>query len=75
MLGNNLGMTLLFQCWIVRFAKSKPKWAVIQHWLTSLFFAIQADMAPRKRTTRQQKNDPRIAKLEAFLQDFDSESK
>ncbi|XP_068189544.1 borealin [Antennarius striatus] len=30
-------------------------------------------MAPRKRTTRQRKNDPKTAKLEAFLQDFDSE--
>ncbi|TWW65783.1 Borealin Cell division cycle-associated protein 8, partial [Takifugu flavidus] len=32
-----------------------------------------ADMAPRKRTTRQHKVDPRMAKLEAFLQDFDCE--
>uniref|UniRef100_H3C6F5 Cell division cycle associated 8 n=1 Tax=Tetraodon nigroviridis TaxID=99883 RepID=H3C6F5_TETNG len=30
-------------------------------------------MAPRKRTTKQQKNDPRALKLEAFLRDFDSE--
>ncbi|TNM93028.1 hypothetical protein fugu_018430 [Takifugu bimaculatus] len=30
-------------------------------------------MAPRKRTTRQHKVDPRMAKLEAFLQDFDCE--
>uniref|UniRef100_A0A3Q4BF61 Uncharacterized protein n=1 Tax=Mola mola TaxID=94237 RepID=A0A3Q4BF61_MOLML len=30
-------------------------------------------MAPRKRTTKQRKNDPKTAKLEAFLQDFDSE--
>nr|XP_046274347.1 borealin [Scatophagus argus] len=30
-------------------------------------------MAPRKRTTKQRKNDPKSAKLEAFLQDFDSE--
>lgn len=30
-------------------------------------------MAPRKRTTKQRKNDPKKAKLEAFLQDFDSE--
>ncbi|XP_075867496.1 borealin [Nelusetta ayraudi] len=30
-------------------------------------------MAPRKRTTRQRKNDPKKAKLDAFLQDFDSE--
>ncbi|KAM6899739.1 borealin [Xenentodon cancila] len=32
-------------------------------------------MAPRKRTTKQRKNDPRAAKLEAFLEDFDSEVK
>uniref|UniRef100_H2T3U6 Cell division cycle associated 8 n=1 Tax=Takifugu rubripes TaxID=31033 RepID=H2T3U6_TAKRU len=30
-------------------------------------------MAPRKRTTRQHKVDPKMAKLEAFLQDFDCE--
>lgn len=30
-------------------------------------------MAPRKRTTKQQQNDPRALKLEAFLRDFDSE--
>ncbi|XP_069032761.1 borealin isoform X1 [Embiotoca jacksoni] len=30
-------------------------------------------MAPRKRTTKQKKNDPKVAKLEAFLEDFDSE--
>uniref|UniRef100_A0A3Q3LYX0 Cell division cycle associated 8 n=1 Tax=Labrus bergylta TaxID=56723 RepID=A0A3Q3LYX0_9LABR len=30
-------------------------------------------MAPRKRTTRQRKNNPKTAKLEAFLEDFDSE--
>lgn len=32
-------------------------------------------MAPRKRTTRQHKVDPKTAKLEAFLQDFDCEGK
>ncbi|XP_034401763.1 borealin [Cyclopterus lumpus] len=32
-------------------------------------------MAPRKRTTKQRKNNPRTAKLEAFLEDFDSEVK
>ncbi|XP_029976792.1 borealin [Salarias fasciatus] len=32
-------------------------------------------MAPRKRTTKQQKINPRTAKLEAFLEDFDSEVK
>ncbi|XP_072227321.1 borealin [Leuresthes tenuis] len=32
-------------------------------------------MAPRKRTTRQRKNNPKSAKLEAFLEDFDSEVK
>ncbi|KAM6974186.1 borealin [Tautogolabrus adspersus] len=32
-------------------------------------------MAPRKRTTRQRKNNPKTAKLEAFLEDFDSEVK
>ncbi|KAK7899247.1 hypothetical protein WMY93_020100 [Mugilogobius chulae] len=32
-------------------------------------------MAPRKRTTKQQKNNPKTAKLEAFLDDFDSEVK
>lgn len=32
-------------------------------------------MAPRKRTTRQHKVDPKMAKLEAFLQDFDCEGK
>uniref|UniRef100_A0A3B5KK48 Uncharacterized protein n=1 Tax=Xiphophorus couchianus TaxID=32473 RepID=A0A3B5KK48_9TELE len=32
-------------------------------------------MAPRKRTTRQQKNSLKTAKLEAFLQDFDHEVK
>ncbi|XP_053302559.1 borealin [Pleuronectes platessa] len=32
-------------------------------------------MAPRKRTTKQRKNNPRSAKLEAFLEDFDSEVK
>lgn len=30
-------------------------------------------MAPRKRTTKQRKNNPKTAKLEAFLEDFDSE--
>lgn len=30
-------------------------------------------MAPRKRTTKQRKNNPKSAKLEVFLQDFDSE--
>ncbi|XP_068603696.1 borealin [Brachionichthys hirsutus] len=30
-------------------------------------------MAPRKRTNKQRKNDPKTAKLEAFLQDFDSD--
>lgn len=32
-------------------------------------------MAPRKRTTKQRKNNPKTAKLEAFLDDFDSEVK
>ncbi|KAM9737731.1 borealin [Menidia menidia] len=32
-------------------------------------------MAPRKRTTKQRKNNPKSAKLEAFLEDFDSEVK
>ncbi|TNN26112.1 Borealin [Liparis tanakae] len=32
-------------------------------------------MAPRKRTTKPRKNNPRTAKLEAFLEDFDSEVK
>ncbi|TKS88197.1 Borealin Cell division cycle-associated protein 8 [Collichthys lucidus] len=32
-------------------------------------------MAPRKRTTKQRKNNPKTAKLEAFLEDFDSEVK
>lgn len=32
-------------------------------------------MAPRKRTTKQAKNNPKMAKLEAFLEDFDSEVK
>ncbi|XP_061597972.1 borealin [Cololabis saira] len=32
-------------------------------------------MAPRKRTTKQRRNDPRAAKHEAFLEDFDSEVK
>ncbi|KAF3707242.1 Borealin Cell division cycle-associated protein 8 Dasra-B [Channa argus] len=32
-------------------------------------------MAPRKRTTKKQKNNPKTAKLEAFLDDFDSEVK
>lgn len=32
-------------------------------------------MAPRKRATRQHKVDPKMAKLEAFLQDFDCEGK
>lgn len=32
-------------------------------------------MAPRKRTTKQPKNNPKTAKLEAFLEDFDSEVK
>lgn len=43
--------------------------------LIRLTLFIFADMAPRKRTTRQRKNDPKTAKLEAFLQDFDSEGK
>lgn len=43
--------------------------------LTRLSFANQADMAPRKRTTKQPKNETRALKLEAFLRDFDSESK
>ncbi|XP_037548861.1 borealin [Nematolebias whitei] len=30
-------------------------------------------MAPRKRTTKARKNNPKAAKLEAFLQDFNSE--
>ncbi|XP_034016738.1 borealin [Thalassophryne amazonica] len=32
-------------------------------------------MAPRKRATKQRKIDPRKAKLEAFLEDFDNEVK
>ncbi|XP_053189878.1 borealin isoform X1 [Scomber japonicus] len=32
-------------------------------------------MAPRKRTTKQRKNNPKTAKLEAFLEDFDIEVK
>ncbi|XP_058475808.1 borealin isoform X1 [Solea solea] len=32
-------------------------------------------MAPRKRTTKQRKNNRKSAKLEAFLEDFDSEVK
>lgn len=32
-------------------------------------------MAPRKRTTKQRKNNPKTAKLEAFMEDFDSEVK
>ncbi|XP_026204584.1 borealin isoform X2 [Anabas testudineus] len=32
-------------------------------------------MAPRKGTTRKRKNNPKSAKLEAFLDDFDSEVK
>ncbi|XP_068567408.1 borealin [Cebidichthys violaceus] len=32
-------------------------------------------MAPRKRTTKQRKNNPKSAKLEAFLDDFDIEVK
>ncbi|KAM4629970.1 borealin [Polymixia lowei] len=32
-------------------------------------------MAPRKKTTKQRKNNPRVAKLEALLEDFDSEVK
>ncbi|CAJ1083183.1 borealin [Xyrichtys novacula] len=32
-------------------------------------------MAPRKRTTKQRKNNPKAAKLEAFQEDFDSEVK
>lgn len=32
-------------------------------------------MAPRKRTTKQTKNNPKMAKLEAFLEDFDCEVK
>uniref|UniRef100_UPI0037E970ED borealin n=1 Tax=Semicossyphus pulcher TaxID=241346 RepID=UPI0037E970ED len=32
-------------------------------------------MAPRKRTTKQRKNNPKSAKVEAFLEDFDSEVK
>ncbi|KAM6958748.1 borealin [Aplochiton taeniatus] len=32
-------------------------------------------MAPRKRTTKQRKNNPKMNKLEAFLEDFDSEVK
>lgn len=49
--------------------------AVAKLTLNWLLFSlvIQAHMAPRKRTTRQRKNDPKSAKLEAFLQDFDSE--
>lgn len=30
-------------------------------------------MAPRKRTTKQRKNNPKTAKLEAFLEEFDRE--
>lgn len=41
--------------------------------LFKLNVLLTADMAPRKRTTKQRKNDPKTAKLEAFLQDFDSE--
>lgn len=41
--------------------------------LTSSSVSIHADMAPRKRTTKQRKNNPKSAKLEAFLEDFDSE--
>lgn len=43
--------------------------------LLKLHILLDADMAPRKRTTKQRKNDPKTAKLEAFLQDFDSEGK
>lgn len=32
-------------------------------------------MAPRKRTTKQPKRNPKTAKLDAFLEDFDSEVK
>ncbi|XP_072303307.1 borealin-like [Eucyclogobius newberryi] len=32
-------------------------------------------MAPRKRTTKRPKDNPKTAKLEAFLEDFDSEVK
>ncbi|XP_038580951.1 borealin [Micropterus salmoides] len=32
-------------------------------------------MAPRKRTTKQRKNNPKTAKVEAFLEDFDSDVK
>ncbi|XP_071755467.2 borealin [Centroberyx gerrardi] len=32
-------------------------------------------MAPRKRATKQRKNNPKVAKLEALLEDFDSEVK
>lgn len=35
--------------------------------------SLHTDMAPRKRTTKQKKNNPKTAKLEAFLEDFDSE--
>lgn len=41
--------------------------------LDSALLCVHAVMAPRKRTTRQRKNDPKKAKLDAFLQDFDSE--
>ena len=30
-------------------------------------------MAPRKKTSKQRKNNPKIDKLEAFLEDFDCE--
>lgn len=36
---------------------------------------IVADMAPRKKATKKRKNDPKLAKVEAFLDDFDSEGK
>ncbi|RVE66631.1 hypothetical protein OJAV_G00109210 [Oryzias javanicus] len=39
---------------------------------TSVTF-FSADMAPRKRTTRQQKNNQNMEKLDVFLEDFDSE--
>lgn len=32
-------------------------------------------MAPRKRPTKQGKKTPKMVKLEAFLDDFDSEGK
>uniref|UniRef100_A0AAV2K444 Borealin N-terminal domain-containing protein n=1 Tax=Knipowitschia caucasica TaxID=637954 RepID=A0AAV2K444_KNICA len=45
-------------------------------WLLSRFEKkTRINMAPRKRTTKQPKNNPRTAKLEAFLDDFDSEVK